>query len=95
MSSLTLATYALFVNRAVVFMQPSKRVAFTAAMSAMAVFAWRFALTLEKAWLEAKPPVAVPTLPLTIAPPQFQTTVDGMGEEMVSSDCGDLIRETD
>ena len=69
--------------------------AFTAAMSAMAVFAWRFALTLEKACLEAKPPVAVPTLPLKIAPPQFQTTADGMGEEMISSDCEDLIGETD
>ena len=34
-------------------------------------------------------------LPFSLALPQFQTTADGMGEEMVSSDCGDLIRETD
>ena len=58
-------------------------------------FAGRFALTLEKACLEAKPLVAVPTLSLTIAPPQFQTTADGMGEEMIRSDCEDLIGETD
>ena len=49
--SWTLPTYALFVNRGVVFMQPSKRVAFTAAMTTMAVFRHSsFALTLENAW---------------------------------------------
>ena len=34
---LTLPTYALFVNRAVVFMQPSKRVAFTAVTAVFSI----------------------------------------------------------
>ena len=34
-------------------------------------------------------------LPFSLALPQFQTTADGMGEVMFSSDCGDLSEAMD
>ena len=60
----------------------------------MAAFAGRFALKRESLVGGGNTSSGCFDHP-TIASPQFQTTVDGMGEEMVRSDCGDLNDATD